>query len=40
MSTLAAKMGGDAVIDIANDDKTVTGTVITYQNGASIEAPV
>jgi hypothetical protein len=32
MRDLAAKMGGDAVINIAHDDKTVTGTVITYQN--------
>jgi hypothetical protein len=32
MRNLAAKMGGDAIINIAHDDKTVTGTVITYQD--------
>ena len=32
MSNLAAKMGGDAIINIENSDKAVTGTVITYKN--------
>jgi hypothetical protein len=32
MRNLAAKMGGDAVINIAHDDKAVTGTVISYQH--------
>lgn len=35
MRNLAAKMGGDAVINIAHDDKTVTGTVISYENNKS-----
>ena len=32
MRNLAAKMGGDAVINIAHDDKSVPETVISYQN--------
>jgi hypothetical protein len=32
MRNLAAKMGGDAVINVAHDERNVTGTVITYQN--------
>lgn len=31
MRNLAAAMGGDAVINIIHDDKTITGTVIAYQ---------
>lgn len=31
MRTLAASMGGDAVINLNKDNKTVTGTVIAYQ---------
>lgn len=30
MRNLAASMGGDAVINIMNDDKTITATVIAY----------
>jgi len=33
MRALAAAMGGDAVINLNKDDKTVTGTVIAYQDG-------
>ncbi len=32
MRNLAATMGGDAVINLNKDDKTVTGTVIAYQS--------
>lgn len=32
MRTLAASMGGDAVINLNKNDKTVTGTVIAYQD--------
>lgn len=32
MRTRAALMGGDAIIDITNDDKNVVGTVIAFQN--------
>ncbi|MBV8802414.1 MAG: hypothetical protein JO131_05550 [Gammaproteobacteria bacterium] len=38
MSSMAAKMGGDAIINIANDDKKVTGTVISYQDSESFKA--
>lgn len=31
MREIAAAMGGDAVIDIKHDDKSITGTVIAYQ---------
>lgn len=33
MRALAASMGGDAVINLNKNDKTVTGTVIAYQDG-------
>jgi hypothetical protein len=39
MSNLAAKMGGDAIIHIENSDKTVTGTVITYQDNTDLKIP-
>lgn len=32
MRNLAATMGGDAVINLNKDEKTVTGTVIAFQN--------
>lgn len=32
MRALAASMGGDAVINLNKNDKTVTGTVIAYQD--------
>lgn len=32
MRNLAAAMGGDAIIDVMHDDKTVTGTVIGFEN--------
>jgi uncharacterized protein YbjQ (UPF0145 family) len=32
MRSLAAAMGGDAIINLNKNDKTVTGTVIAYQN--------
>jgi hypothetical protein len=31
LRSLAASMGGDAVINVSKDDKTMTGTVIAYQ---------
>lgn len=31
MRELAAAMGGDAVIDIKHDEKSITGTVIAFQ---------
>lgn len=31
MRTLAASMGGDAIIDITHDDETISGTVIAFQ---------
>lgn len=31
LRTLAASMGGDAIIDIIHNNKKVTGTVIAYQ---------
>lgn len=33
MRELAAAMGGDAVIDIKHDSKTITGTVVAYLSG-------
>ncbi len=35
MRSLAASMGGDAVIDVKHDDKTVSGTVIGFENTAN-----
>lgn len=35
MRNLAANMGGDAVIDISHDDKTVQATVIAYHDDAN-----
>lgn len=32
MRSKAAEMGGDAIVDIKHDDKTVTGTVIAYRS--------
>lgn len=32
MRNLAASMGGDAIIDVVHDDKTVSGTVIGFDN--------
>ncbi|MCD6038910.1 MAG: hypothetical protein K0S27_310 [Gammaproteobacteria bacterium] len=32
MRKLAASMGGDAVINLNKDDKTISGLVIAYQN--------
>lgn len=39
MSSIAAKMGGDAVINIADADKTVTGTVVTFQDKELLKTP-
>ena len=36
MSTVAASLGGDAVIHIKHTKKTVTGTVIAYQNSTAM----
>jgi hypothetical protein len=36
MRTLAANMGGDAIININNTDKSVVGTVIAYRLTSSI----
>jgi len=38
MSSIAAKMGGDAVINIADADKTITGTVVAFQNKIPLKA--
>lgn len=32
MRDLAASMGGDAIIDVVHDDKTVSGTVIGFED--------
>lgn len=32
MRTLAASMGGDAIVNIRHDENTVSGTVIAYQS--------
>lgn len=32
LRNLAANMGGDAIINLNKNDKTVTGTVIAYEN--------
>lgn len=36
MRELAAAMGGDAVIDIKHDAKSITGTVVAYQKEDTI----
>lgn len=36
MRNLAANMGGDAVIDIKKDDKTITGTVVSYTSSPAV----
>lgn len=32
MRQMAAKLGGNAVVDITHDDKAITGTVVEYNN--------
>jgi uncharacterized protein YceK len=39
MRDLAARMGGDAVINLAKGDKTVTGTVIAFQSAKEQKLP-
>ncbi len=39
MRDLAARMGGDAVINLAKDEKTVTGTVIAFQSEKAQKLP-
>lgn len=40
MREIAAAMGGDAVIDIKHDDRSITGTVIAYQKENETEKKV